>query len=70
MTTPPSPDTRTDDDDRLYAALAEAAGLVPPPHLKQALFAGMRDLRKSALVLKTMPLDQVESASVFRVELP
>ena len=65
-----SNEAQPDDEERLMAALAEAAGLVPPDHLRRALYAEMRDLRKVAATLRTMPLDQVEAASVFRVPTP
>lgn len=55
------------DDDRALVALAEAAGLAPPGRLRPALLEEMRDLRQLALILRTLPLDRQESASVFRV---
>jgi hypothetical protein len=58
------------DKDRLMAILVEAAGLTPPEQLRDALYDEMRDLRRLAAILRTMPLDQVESASTFRTPLP
>jgi hypothetical protein len=61
------PVNATSSETRLIAILADAAGLRPPNHLAEALFAEMDDLQELAAVLKKMPLEKVQSAGVFRV---